>query len=139
MADKKRVHVAVGVIKNSDGEILIAKRADHQHQGGLWEFPGGKVEAGETVPQALIRELQEEVNLDCTSAEITSLMQQSYDYPDKSVLLDIYWVVESLNEKQFKEQAKGLEGQPIAWVSADKLDQYEFPAANAVIIDQLRS
>lgn len=139
MADKKRVHVAVGVVKNSDGEILIAKRADHQHQGGLWEFPGGKVEAGETVPQALIRELQEEVNLDCTSAEITSLMQQSYDYPDKSVLLDIYWVVESFEQKQFKVHARGLEGQPLAWVSIDQLDQYEFPAANTAIIEQLRS
>ena len=139
MADKKRVHVAVGVIKNSDGEILIAKRADHQHQGGLWEFPGGKVETGETVPQALIRELKEEVNLDCISAEIAPLMQQSYDYPDKSVLLDIYWVVEPSDEKQFKMQAQGLEGQPLAWVSVDYLDQYEFPAANTVIIDQLRS
>ena len=139
MADKKRVHVAVGVIKNSDGEILIAKRADHQHQGGLWEFPGGKVETGETVPQALIRELKEEVNLDCISAEIAPLIQQSYDYPDKSVLLDIYWVIEPFDKKQFKIQARGLEGQPLVWVSVDHLDQYEFPAANAVIIDQLRS
>ena len=62
------VHVAVGVIMDSDGEILIAKRHDDQHQGGLWEFPGGKVRGDEGVEDALSRELQEEVNIRPTGA-----------------------------------------------------------------------
>ena len=57
----KRVHVAAAVIRDSAGKILIARRADTQHQGGLWEFPGGKVEDGEAVEAALGRELQEEL------------------------------------------------------------------------------
>ena len=86
----KRVHVAVAVIVNSQQDILLAKRLDHLHQGGKWEFPGGKVEQGETVTDALIRELKEEVNLDVISS--TPLMEISHDYPDKQVLLDIHWV-----------------------------------------------
>ena len=59
----KRVHVAAAVIRDSSGKILIARRADTQHQGGLWEFPGGKVEADESVETALDRELQEELGI----------------------------------------------------------------------------
>ena len=58
------VHVAVGVIINDQQQVLIAKRPDHLHQGGLWEFPGGKVDNGEDVEQALVRELHEELDLD---------------------------------------------------------------------------
>lgn len=64
----KRVHVAAAVIRGADGSVLIARRADTQHQGGLWEFPGGKVEEGETVQAALARELQEELGIHVTAA-----------------------------------------------------------------------
>ena len=106
----KVVHVAVGVIKNNLDQILIAKRPDDAHQGGLWEFPGGKVEAGETLTQALARELREELAIEVQS--ITPLIQIQHDYSDKSVLLDVCLV------DGFTGIAQGNEGQPIRWVDA---------------------
>ena len=82
----KIVHVAVGVIK-LENKFFLTKRLMDSHQGGLWEFPGGKVEKNETVHQALHRELKEEVSIDTLSC--TSLMQISHDYGDKKVFLVI--------------------------------------------------
>jgi len=127
----KRIHVAVGVILNSNNQVLLAKRLGHRHQGGKWEFPGGKVENGETSSQALIRELREEVNLDVS--DTNPLMTISHDYPDKEVLLDIHIV------NRFSGVAVGLEGQEVLWASLDNLREYEFPEANALIIDKLLS
>ena len=81
---KKVVEVAVGVIKR-DEHIFITKRDESQHQGGLWEFPGGKIEAGESVTEALARELREEVNIDVHSSQ--SLLDIEHDYGDKCVKL----------------------------------------------------
>lgn len=125
----KRVHVAVAVIVNSQQDILLAKRLDHLHQGGKWEFPGGKVEQGETVTDALTRELKEEVNLDVISS--TPLMEISHDYPDKQVLLDIHWV------DHFDGEAQGLEDQEIRWVAKSELINYDFPEANKPIVDKI--
>ncbi len=125
----KRIHVAVGIILNAEGQVLLAKRPDHLHQGGKWEFPGGKVELDETVSQALIRELKEEIALDVESSE--PFMALSYDYPDKQVLLDIHTVT------QFSGNAQGLEGQLIAWVDKSELANYDFPDANKPILEKL--
>ena len=127
---KKQVHVAVGVIKKDD-LIFIAKRHELQHQGGKWEFPGGKVEAGETVTQALARELNEEIGIDVQSS--TPFLEIHHDYPDKSVHLDIHLV------EEFDGQARHLEGQDHKWVAISDLTNYEFPAANVVIIEKLQS
>ncbi|HCV40284.1 MAG TPA: hypothetical protein DGQ94_16530, partial [Pseudomonas sp.] len=81
----KRIHVVAAVIRGNDGRILIARRADTQHQGGLWEFPGGKVEEGEGVEAALARELREELGIEVTRSR--ALIKVSHDYPDKQVLL----------------------------------------------------
>lgn len=126
----KRVHVAAAVIRGLDGRILIAQRASAQHQGGLWEFPGGKVEDGETVQTALARELQEELGITPTAAR--PLIKIRHDYPDKQVLLDV-WEVSA-----FTGQPHGAEGQPLAWVSQRELADYEFPAANQPIIAAAR-
>ena len=126
----KRVHVAAAVIRGTDGKILIARRADSQHQGGLWEFPGGKVEAGESVEMALGRELQEELGITVESAR--PLIKVQHDYPDKQVLLDV-WEVAS-----FTGQPHGAEGQPLAWVTQRELADYEFPAANEPIVAAAR-
>lgn len=125
----KKVHVAVGVIKNANGHILITKRAAHQHQGNLWEFPGGKVEQDESVFEALVREFREEVNLIVHSAE--PLLTVSHDYGDKQVLLDIW------QSDNFSGEACGNENQPLAWVDPLELNNYSFPEANKAIVDKL--
>jgi 8-oxo-dGTP diphosphatase len=122
----RAVHVAVGVIVGKDGTILIAKRPEKTHQGGLWEFPGGKVEQGETLFNALKRELQEELAIEVVSTE--PLIKIRHDYGDKVVLLDVHKVT------QFSGQPQGNEGQPIQWVTPAALHNYEFPAANRPII-----
>lgn len=147
---KNIVHVAVGVIfdcslesslnsgEATEKSILIAKRADHQHQGGLWEFPGGKVEEGESVQVALQRELEEELGLQAATDDMRPLITIPFHYPDKSVLLDV-WAV--YNAGAFKEsvskEALGKEGQPLVWAKQSDLANYEFPAANKAIINAL--
>jgi 8-oxo-dGTP diphosphatase len=124
------LHVAVGVITNARGEVLIAKRPDHLHQGGLWEFPGGKVEPGETVSQALHRELREELAIEVQKAQ--PLLTVRHAYPDRRVLLDV-WRVEA-----FSGHPRGLENQPLRWIAPEQLAQYPFPAANLPIVAAAR-
>lgn len=124
------VHVAAAVIVNTRGEVLISRRPDHAHQGGLWEFPGGKVEAGETALQALRRELHEELGIDVRSAR--PLIRIPHDYPDKSVLLDVWQV------SAFDGEAHGREGQPVQWVAPRRLRDFAFPTANRPIIAAAR-
>jgi len=125
------INVAVGMVLDGD-KVLIAKRGVHQHQGDLWEFPGGKVEAGETTPQALRRELAEEVGLDVDPELMVELTCLEFDYGDKAVRLDT-WVCPS-----FTGRAQGLEGQPVRWIAVADLGQYEFPEANQPLIEQLQ-
>ena len=121
------VHVAVGVIFNDVKQILITRRSAESHQGGLWEFPGGKVELGETLEQALLRELNEELGIEVGRS--TPLLQVHHDYGDKKVLLDVCVVWE------FAGSARGLEGQAMEWVALNNLGDYEFPAANDPIVE----
>lgn len=130
-AANKRVHVAVGVIFNSQGQILIARRHDDAHQGGLWEFPGGKVESDESVCDALARELYEELGINIQTSSCKPLIEIRHDYSDKVVLLDVWTVFE------FDGEASGKEGQPLRWVDRSQLSGYDFPAANIAIIDAI--
>ncbi len=130
MTKSNPVHVAVGVIKNQAGEILIAKRHKKAHQGDLWEFPGGKVEAGENIQQALSRELEEELNIIVQQAN--PLIKINHQYSDLSVCLDV-WLVDD-----YSGEVKACEGQPIRWVSIESLKDYEFPVANLPIISAAR-
>lgn len=120
------LHVVAAVIDNGRGEVLIARRHDHLHQGGLWEFPGGKVEEGEAVIAALQRELQEELAI--TPELSHPLLRIPYHYPDRKVLLDVWRVT------AYQGEPRGAEGQPLAWVKKQVLRDYAFPAANQPII-----
>ncbi|GGA74506.1 7,8-dihydro-8-oxoguanine-triphosphatase [Neiella marina] len=124
----KQVHVAVGVIERN-GHIFLTRRAAHQHQGNKWEFPGGKCEPGETVAQALARELSEELAI--TVHDCSPLLVVCHDYGDKQVKLDVHWVRDFDGEPQSQE---GLEGR---WVLASVLPDYDFPAANVAIVEQV--
>ncbi|WP_257284107.1 Nudix family hydrolase [Endozoicomonas sp. SESOKO1] len=124
------VHVAVAVILGDDGRVLLAKRPEDKHMGGLWEFPGGKVEPGEDIKLALNRELREELDIDVST--FSPLIKIRHDYPETSVLLDT-WVVSGI-----QGEPKGNEGQVIQWVEKGCLNNYEFPEANKVILRALQ-
>ena len=124
------IHVAVGVIRVGADQLLISKRPDHLHQGGLWEFPGGKIHQGESVTQALARELHEELGLSIIDTE--PLIQIPYDYGDKQVLLDVHMVT------RYQGTPVGMEGQELKMVSIGSLDQVAFPAANKGILAALQ-
>jgi len=125
------VHVAVGVILDERKHILIARRPVGSHQGGLWEFPGGKFEVGESLEQALARELYEELGIEVKRT--VRLLQHEHDYGDKTVLLDVCLVPE------FTGRAMGMEGQALQWVPVEHLGRYQFPAANVPIVEALKA
>ena len=129
MIPKTRVDVAVGVVFNRVGEVLVARRLSHQHLGECWEFPGGKVEPGESIVDALKRELLEEVGIEAIVHE--PWMMFDYDYPGKSLTLHVYKVTHFLGE------AQGLEGQPIQWMLPSGLLNLSFPNANHEIREAL--
>jgi len=125
----KRVEVAVGVILKGQ-QIFITKRDEHLHQGGKWEFPGGKKESHESMAQALVRELDEEIGIQVTKQQ--ELMLIEHDYGDKQVALDVRLVTE------FTGEAHGKEGQLGLWVAIEDLHNYQFPEANIVILEKLQ-
>src|SRR5690554_4687320 len=127
----KCLQVAVAIIVNEDAEVLIARRQAHQHQGNLWEFPGGKCEADETSLQALQREVLEEVDLHVDQAE--PLMKISHDYAERLVVLDVWRVT------AFRGNAIGREGQLLEWCALAELKNRAFPEANLQIIERLQS
>lgn len=124
------LHVAVAVIVSHEHKVLIAQRPDHVHQGGYWEFPGGKVEQGEAVFDALCREINEELQLRIKQAQ--PFIKITHHYQDKSVLLDVWQVTE------YEGSAQGAEGQPLQWQSIHDLSPGMFPAANRKIISALQ-
>jgi len=124
------IHVAAGAVVDPEGRVLIAQRPPQAHQGGLWEFPGGKLERSETPEQALARELAEELGIKIAACR--PLIRVEHDYADRRVLLDVYRV------DAYEGMPVGREGQPLAWLEPWAMDPAQFPAADRPIITALR-
>jgi len=124
------IQVAVGVLGDAAGHVLVSRRAEGTHEGGLWEFPGGKLEPGESLQQALDRELHEELGVRVLASE--PLIRVLHHYPGRSVLLDVHRVL------RWSGEPRALEGQPLRWVSPLAMAGLEFPAADRPIINALR-
>lgn len=127
----KELEIAVGIIVDPQRRIFITQRKASSHLAGFWEFPGGKVEPGETAEQALFRELQEEIGIQVSSARW--LKCRDYCYSDKHLNLHFFLV------EQWQGEPYGREGQEGQWVAIDKLDYYQFPEVNQQIITLLQS
>lgn len=127
--EQEHLHVAVGVIRNDKGQILVSKRHKNQDHGGLWEFPGGKLKPGEKIQQTLVRELKEELGIQTETSR--PLIKVRHDYPDYSVLLDVWQVI------KFSGEAAGCEGQKISWMDKESLRSRKFPQANYHIISAI--
>jgi len=126
----KIVRVAAAVIVK-DEKVLIAKRPLDKHKGGYWEFPGGKIEPGESPQKALYREILEELAIEIKSP--TPFKKLQFDYPEKSVELDFYLI------ECFSGQPKGMEGQEVRWVEKSALEDFQFPEANLPVLELLKS
>lgn len=116
-------------MQNQGDEILISQRKKSTHLAGLWEFPGGKVESGETVRQALARELKEELNVTVLQAE--PLIRIVHQYEEVKVFLDVWWVGD------FCGPVESCEGQRFRWISKNQLSSVNFPDANVPIINAI--
>jgi len=123
------IKVAAAVIINDEGNTLLSLRKADTHQGGKWEFPGGKFEQGETTEHALERELKEELGIEIQLTE--HFLDVQYRYPEKEVHLHVLRVLTYLGNPE------GLEGQLVRWVSVNELEQLEFPDANYPILEKL--
>lgn len=124
------VPVAVGVIVRNQ-QVFLTKRAANVHQGNKWEFPGGKVEENETVEDALIRELEEEIGV--FASQFHPLVTVDHDYGDKQVRLNVFLVSE------FTGEPIGKEGQLFQWLPVERLEELDFPQANQPIVSAVIS
>lgn len=121
--------IGIAIVQNELEQFLISHRQVGQHLAGKWEFPGGKVEEGETIEEAMLRELHEEVGLIGTAFSLFDSLNFQYEKLD--LTLHFYLI------SQFDGIAASKEGQEIKWVKAEKLVEYDFPKANLSIINKL--
>ena len=123
------IHVVAGVITDARGRILLARRTRGRDLAGLWEFPGGKVEPGETAEAALVRELREELAIEAVAGD--SLIAVPQRYPDKRLVLDVRRIA------RWSGAVKGLDGQALAWVPPHRLATYPMPPADRPVVAAL--
>ena len=128
---QKQLSVAVGIIRNAEQQYFIARRPDGVHMAGMWEFPGGKVEEGETPEQALIRELHEETGIEASAPQ--ALNDKTFSTPERIITLHFFLV------ETWQGEPYGREGQESRWVSVEELREEEFPPANVEMIRWLKS
>ena len=136
---QKTINVAVAVI-HYQAQYLLGFRDTTQHQGNRYEFVGGKIDAGETAKQALIREVAEETGIDINNNTIVKLGRLHHDYGDKQVSLQVYNIeLKTSQYEQHRHLSHGLEGQALAWVNKSELlaGKYHLPDANKTILEWL--
>lgn len=124
------IEVAAGVLTDAHGRVLLLQRLPGKHLAGLWEFPGGKLEPGESVQQALARELDEELGVEVLTA--TLLLSLTWDYPAKTVRLHAFQVT------AWRGEVRAREGNPMRWVALTEMDTAVMPPADAPIVAALR-
>jgi 8-oxo-dGTP diphosphatase len=127
---KKVIEVSAALIFR-DGKLLITQRHAGAHLGGLWEFPGGKREAGETFEQCLVREIREELGVEIAVGELYD--EITHDYPGKSVHLKFF------NCRLVQGEPRSLDCAGVKWIEKADLGRHEFPAADARLLDKLKS
>jgi 8-oxo-dGTP diphosphatase len=125
------VLVAACALIDADGRVLIAQRPAGRPMAGLWEFPGGKVEAGERPEETLIRELKEELGITVNEACLAPLTFASHAYPDFHLLMPLYVC------RRWEGTVQAQEGQTIAWVRPNRLKEYPMPPADVPLISHL--
>lgn len=118
------LNVAIGLIYNLDGRILITQRGPTLSMAGFWEFPGGKLEPGETTEMALIREIKEEVNLEVLASDLI------LEIPDQQRVLSVFLITQFEGEASLQETQQDLR-----WVAPHSLAQYAFPPSNRLILN----
>lgn len=123
--------VAVALV-DADGRVLVARRPEGKPLAGLWEFPGGKVAAGELPETALIRELREELDIDVTASCLAPFTFASHAYPEFHLLMPLYVC------RRWQGQVRPVEGQKLAWVRPNELGAYAMPPADAPLVALLR-
>ncbi|MDH3694972.1 MAG: 8-oxo-dGTP diphosphatase MutT [Gammaproteobacteria bacterium] len=125
-----RLHIAVGIIRNSANKYLVSQRSENGLYAGKWEFPGGKVEQGESVVDALKRELAEELGI--IVSESSSLLKLDFDYPERRVCLYVCMV------GHYDGQVIANEGQHLSWLALDQLEKIDLLEANHSIVRTLK-
>jgi 8-oxo-dGTP diphosphatase len=128
----KIVLVSAVALIDPDGRVLLAQRPEGKSLAGLWEFPGGKVEPGETPEAALIRELKEELDIDTWSSCLAPLTFASHSYPDFHLLMPLFAC------RRWQGTVRANEGQQLAWVKPARLRDYPMPPADLPLIPILR-
>ena len=130
-APKPAIHVLAGALVSLQGQILIAQRPIGKHMAGGWEFPGGKIDEGETPLAALRRELEEELGIEVQRAQY--LVSCDHEYPDRVVHLELWLITE------FEGEPKPLDHQALRWVSVDQLATADLLPADQPLIEALVS
>lgn len=129
---KKTKMISAAALIDVDGRVLLAQRPDDKDMAGLWEFPGGKIELGETPEQALIRELKEELSIDTRSSCLAPLCFASHEYDEFHLIMLLYVC------RRWWGSPAPIEGGMLQWVRAPRLRDFEMPEANAPLIASLQ-